>query len=61
MLQKQQKNYEQLALDYTKIPLEKLEEDLRACEDTIKMLQGEIAVKTNPTIGVRLSGTVLST
>ena len=52
MLLKQQRSYEQLALDYTKMASSDLEEELRDCEDIIKTLQGEIAVKTNQTIEV---------
>lgn len=50
MLNKQEKMFEQLTIDYTKGPCERLEQELKDCEEIIKTLQGEIAVKSSTTV-----------
>ena len=47
MLQKQHKTYEDLSVEFSKVPGDnKLEKDLRDCENLIKILEAELAAKT---------------
>ncbi|XP_019852976.1 PREDICTED: rho guanine nucleotide exchange factor 11-like [Amphimedon queenslandica] len=50
MLEKQQSTYEQLVVDYSKGASTKLEQEIRECEDTIKTLKAEIAVKASSVV-----------
>jgi hypothetical protein len=52
LLEKQQKIFEQLTIDYTKGPTLRIEEELKECEQHIKLLQAEISIKTNSTVEV---------
>lgn len=56
MLQKQRKIYESLSVEYSKQSTEKVEKELRDCENIIKILEEEIAVKT-PAISAHVQTT----
>ena len=56
MLQKQRKVYESLSVEYSKQSTDKVEKELRDCENIIKILEEEIAAKT-PAIGAHVQTT----
>ena len=56
MLQKQRKVYDGLSVEFSKEPAEKVEKDLRDCENIIKILEEELAAKT-PAIDIHLQTT----
>ncbi len=56
MLQKQRRVYEGLSVEFSKEQAEKVEKELRDCENIIKILEEELAAKT-PAINVHLQTT----